>query len=145
LFLSLAKQKIGYKNDLFLNFYYFADSFFLPKTNAMKKDLIPVFFLFLLLSLASCRKDITDDNRDFIGTWEGDYTTLVINADGSGSYQYDDGTLSKNIGGRVVFKGSLIKFSFLAFSKKYTIEQRPITDANDRKKMVLSGETFQKF
>jgi hypothetical protein len=111
----------------------------------MKKDLIPVFSLFLLLSLASCRKDITDDNRDFIGTWEGDYATLVINADGSGSYQYDDGTLSKNIGGRVVIKGSLIKFSFLAFSKKYTIEQRPITDANGRTTMVLSGETFQKF
>lgn len=110
----------------------------------MKKNLITVVSLFLILSLASCRKDVTDDNRDFIGTWEGENTTLVINANGSGSYQYDDGVVTKNIGGRVVFKGSLIKFSFLAFSKKYTIGQRPKTDASGTT-MILSGETFRKF
>ena len=106
--------------------------------------------LFLLiatsLSLFSCRKDFPADKLNFVGIWEGDYTELTIEADGSGSYIYDDGFVNKYItGGKVKITDKQLSIHLGIFKKKYKIDKEPFADSNGYIIMTLDGEDFYKF
>ena len=109
----------------------------------MKRIKIISILVIALLFISSCKKEISGTDMDYIGTWYGDYTQLNINADGSGKYLYFNGFLTKSIDGKVKIKTDIIKFKALGFSKKYTIDQRPVTESGETY-MVLEGEEFYK-
>lgn len=110
----------------------------------MRTKLICITLLFSIAFLSFCRKQLPDENLEFSGNWYGSDTELIIRSNGYGSYQYSDGFVSKSISGRVVIKGTTMKFAFLTFRKKYTIDRRPQADASGNITMILSGEEFTK-
>ncbi len=110
----------------------------------MKKIIALSILVLTLMTIHSCKKDIPESDMDFVGIWYGDYTELEIIENGSGNYDYDDGFVTKYIHGKVKIKNNILKFKALVFSKKYTIDQRPVTDSYGTY-MILDDETFTKY
>lgn len=107
----------------------------------MKKVMVLSILVVAFMSFNSCRKSIQSSNKDLVGTWDGEYTTLIIRAIGTGDYDFYDGYVKKSIHGNVKIKGEQIIFSAGFITKRYSITQRPKTE-NGMTYMILDGEKF---
>jgi hypothetical protein len=109
----------------------------------MNKILTSIMLLFFLMTITSCSKDIIEANQDFIGIWDGEFTTLEIRANGKGIYNNIDGNIEFQIKGNVTIEEDEIIISFLGITKTAIINQRPTTDANGIY-MILDDEILYK-
>lgn len=92
------------------------------------------------MMFSSCSKELEGDELDYVGTWEGDYTTINIQANGDGSYEYYDGFLSKTASGKVRVKGDNLRIGI----KKLSIDEKPHEDSYGWT-MTLDGEEFERW
>lgn len=111
--------------------------------NYINKSIAALLVAVAMVFIYSCRKDIAESDMDFVGTWTGGYTVLEIRENGKGNYDYNDGSTTKQVHGKVKIKGNVMRFSFMGIAKKYTIDKRPETTSNGTI-MVLDGEFFKK-
>ena len=115
----------------------------------MRKLLAFGVLLVAIVSISSCTKPITGSNADYVGTWYSSTTVLVINADGSGSYNENNGIVTKSIEGFVKIKNGKLKIKFGLAKKKYMIDTPPYStvvgddwSSYTYYEMVLDGEPF---
>lgn len=106
--------------------------------------------LTLLVIGVGCKKTkLTGSKADYEGTWESNTTTLDLMANGRGSYNYDDGSVTKSINnGRLIIEGSHMKIKMI-FKKEYHIDTAPTeyysSYGDHYWYMILDGETFIKY
>ncbi|HEY9487138.1 MAG TPA: hypothetical protein VIQ51_02330 [Chryseosolibacter sp.] len=106
-----------------------------------------LYAITILCVLTSClQEDLAPENYDFRGSWDSRKYAIQIFSNGSGSVDI------KNRGrceGNVRIKGD--KMIFMSENdddevgyKKFHIDQRPTTDSNGARYMVLDGHRLEK-
>lgn len=114
------------------------------------KKLLPIFFLFLCVSVTStsCQRELAEDDLIFRGDWDSKNYALQIYSNGYGVCN------TRKWGGltcegyvtvrkdRIVFTSN--KDSSTLPRKKFDIHQRPAIDASGITYMILNGERFEK-
>lgn len=95
----------------------------------MKKITQSLLAIIVLLTFASCKKDISSNNYNFIGTWNWNDGALseqiIINQDGTGSYKSVGLGFKKDITGYVKFDGDNFKVSAFGIKKGFITYTRP--------------------
>lgn len=92
---------------------------------------------------AGCTKELSDESLS--GFWSSGKTVIEIHTNGTGYCNYFKDDKNITIDGRVTVRDDEVKFSKGIKSKKFTIDQPPVTescDSADYTYMILSGETF---
>lgn len=103
----------------------------------------------LLIGIVSCKKTkLTGNLAIYEGTWKSYTTELQLHSNGRGSYNYDDGTVTKSINnGRLTIEGSTLKIKLMV-KKEYHIDTPPHSYSTgygyDSMVMTLNGEEFIK-
>lgn len=105
------------------------------------KFLFTVGLLAVALLFASCSKELEGDELDYVGTWQGDYTLLQIQTDGHGTYEYDDGIVTKSASGRVRVSDDKLKIGI----KKFDLDAKPHDNSNGDRVMTLDGDEFYRW
>jgi len=115
----------------------------------MKKTVGFTLFMSMIIIFSGCKKTLlTGDYASYVGYWRSSTTTLKLEADGTGDYDYQKGNVSKYIhGGRVIISGSTLKIKLFLVSKKYTITKPPTSYIDSVtyqtvKTMTLDDEVF---
>lgn len=115
----------------------------------MKKITLISLSIVCLVIMSSCKKTkLNGDKALYEGYWTSYTTTLELRPNGRGSYNYDDGVVTKSINnGRLIIEGSMLKIKLLV-SKKYHIDSPPTTHTDPYGDtytvMTLDGEVFTK-
>ena len=86
-------------------------------------------FLIFLLFLNSCKKNAAKEFPELIGTWSNKTTTIIINEDGTASYDYslisNDFTENKYVNGKAKIKNNFLYISGIIKTRKLYINQYP--------------------
>jgi hypothetical protein len=115
----------------------------------MRKITFITLSIAVLMAFASCKKtELTGSKAMYEGTWTSYTTTLTLNSNGRGSYNYDDGVTTKYINnGRLIIEGSTLKIKMMV-KKVYHIDVPPHSYSSgygyDVTTMTLDGEEFIK-
>lgn len=95
----------------------------------MKNQIIKIVIgSFIFISVfSSCKKDVPSGKINYVGTWNSQYNdeTIIIDSNGGGSWESNNGGVSKNISGRVVFKSPGFIIKALGFKKKFSVDLEP--------------------
>ncbi|MDO1445945.1 hypothetical protein Q0590_06760 [Rhodocytophaga aerolata] len=103
-------------------------------------------FLFSLLTISSCRRNLDDGQLVYEGKWESAEHTLIIYSHGKGACIQKKLRLRCNgyvtiTDHKMVFTSSSLDSH--VFRVKFTIQQKPAVDANGITYMLLDGERFE--
>ena len=95
----------------------------------MKKIKQSLLGLLVLLTFVSCKKDISSNNFNYIGTWNWSDGALseqiIIHQDGTGAYTSVGLGFKKDISGYVKFDGDNFKVTAFGIKKGFITYTRP--------------------
>ena len=114
----------------------------------MKKKIVALLIL-TITTISGCKKtELTGDLSKYVGTWknDGNTTTIVLSAEGRGSYLYDNGLIrEEKSNSRILIEGSTLTF-LKGKNKELRIDSPPqwylLPWGTPQCSMILNGEKF---